>query len=138
MNLKAGLVLYGLLATFMVTVAGCSQEAPPDPTTAIAIGSVSIDGKPIPGVMFTLASIENPRRRATGMVRMDGTFRLAGSPIGKCKVVFDNSSMKFRDPGSYVTIPARYNSLLNTDIVIELKPGENKGLVLELTKNQIP
>lgn len=116
----------------VLTLTGCSQREAVDPTTAIAIGTTSVDGKPASGAMLTLSSVDDPRKRATGFVRMDGTFRVAGSPIGTCKVILDTSDMKMRSPEKYVPIPKKYQNLSTTNLEIELKPGKNEGLELKI------
>ena len=114
-----------------VALTGCSQETA-EPTSAIVIGTASVDGKPASGGMLTLSSVDDSRKRATGFVRMDGTFRLAGAPIGKCKVALDTSEMAMRAPDRYVAVPKKYQYLSTTDFEIELKPGENEGIELKI------
>ncbi len=111
---------------------GCAGEKPADPTSAIAIGTATIDGKPITGGMITILSADNRSRRASGVLRPDGTFRLAGSPIGACRVVIDTTSIRIGDPSSYMPVPVKYHDPATTDLSVDLQPGENEGIDLLL------
>lgn len=109
---------------------GCSTETPIDPTTAIAIGLATLDGAPITGGMITIISDENASRRATGILRPDGTFRLASAPVGKCRVVIDTTSVQMGDPAKYMPLPVKYHAPQTTDLSIELQPGKNEQIEL--------
>lgn len=119
-----------LLATAPLLVAlGCGSD-PPDPTTAIAIGVATIDGAPITGGMITIAAEEKSRRRANGMLRTDGTFRVEGAPIGPCRVTIDTTSLQVGDPSNYTPLPIRYEAFETTGLRVDLAPGENREVEL--------
>lgn len=109
---------------------GCTG-ASTESTSANASGVVNVDGKPLTGGNVTLVSAEDSRWRATGRVRPDGTFRLTGAPIGKSWVVLDNDFVKSRQPSAYIPLPKKYTVLKETDLTINLKPGENVDVVIE-------
>ena len=113
-----------------IACVGCWGKAPPPSTSAIAAGLATIDGQPITGGMITLVSAENPRKRATGILRPDGTFRLAGSPIGESYVIIDTTSVQMGDPSAYMPLPRKYSRLETTDVTVELQPGENTDVAI--------
>ncbi len=115
-----------------VAVLGCSQKPAANPSTSTVYGSATIDDKPITGGMISIVSDENPRKRATGILRPDGTFRLAGSPIGKSHVVIDTTSVLAGDRSAYVPLPRKYGRLETTDLTVDLLPGDNKGVDFKL------
>ncbi len=123
---------YWIVAVVVASCLGCAGEKPADPTSAIAIGSATIDGNPITGGMITILSADNRSRRASGVLRPDGTFRLAGSPIGACRVVIDTTSIRVGDPSSYMPVPVKYHAPATTDLAVDLQPGENEGIELRL------
>ena len=86
--------------------------------------------------MLTIVSMEDQRKRATGVLRPDGTFRLAGAPIGKSQVVIDTSSVKLGSASDYMELPKKYANLRSTDLIVDLEPGENEGVELRLSSKR--
>ena len=118
-------------ALLIVACFGCANVESVDATSAIAIGKATLDGDPITGGMITVISHDNPSRRATGILRPDGTFRLAGAPLGKCRVVIDTTSVQAGDPANYMPVPAKYHAAASTSLFLDLKPGPNDGIHLQ-------
>lgn len=121
-----------LMLLFSVTMStGCGGRDQVTPNTAIAIGEANFDGRPITGGMITIVSVEDARRRASGLIRPDGTFRLEGAPIGASRVLLDTTVTRMGDASKYVRLPQKYAFYDSTDLTVDLEAGENEGVVIQ-------
>lgn len=114
-----------------LTSLGCQGQPDVAPNTALAIGTASIDGKPITGGIIAIVSVEDPRRQASGMIRPDGTFRVAGSAIGENYVTVDTSMIQQRFPEDYMPVPRKCMHVHTTDLRVDLEPGENTDIMID-------
>ncbi len=88
--------LWGLIASFLFFVVGCTSSAGLPPTYP-AGGSVAYkDGSPMKGGTVQFSTSSDPLLRVVGQVREDGTFtlntikdraRAAGAPEGEYQVI---------------------------------------------------
>lgn len=129
--------LAGLLAACQ---AGCGDAKNPAPPLGKISGTVLIDGKPPGGeceVNFFDAS-----KGVGGLAMADsaGTFAFAGPiPAGSYKVYVTSKEPEPTEPGvprpkRITNIPPKYQSADTSDIIAEVKEGENAPLALNLKK----
>src|SRR5262245_66075502 len=86
-------VLFDLLVLFPLPMgAGCGN------TTTVK-GQVLLDGQPLPGGILSFIPAEgNPGNLMTATIQEDGTFVMAGAPIGPVQVSIANMHLKPEDP----------------------------------------
>jgi len=137
-------------AAVAISISGCGKARR---DRAEVTGTVTYNGTPLR--FGTVIFEPETGQYATGAIQPDGSFRMTtrgegdGVPVGKCKVrivCFAN-----QDPSAKHTpakgdpprgeglalgaplIPKKYLSSATSGITVEVKPGENKPLLLELT-----
>jgi len=123
-RLRVGL-LVGLLL-------GCGAAGP---KTAIVKGKVTFKGKPVPN--GTVTFIPASGQHATGEIRPDGTYTLTsfrpgdGAIPGTYKVIvvamqdMTGRLPEDRTPLPPPIVPNKYTSIATTDLIAEVKEGEN-------------
>lgn len=117
--------------TVAVCVSGCESEPEAPPTTATVIGSASVDGKPITGGKISIYSVTDRRRRVSGRIMFDGSFKVVGAPLGEVKMTISTAIIKRGDPDNYMPIPRKYMNPAKTDFTFDLKPGDNTDILLD-------
>lgn len=141
---NAATVLRSLfLGVAVVAATGCGSSEPPQVEVFPAKGSITFQGKPIPGAIITLhpaTPIENvPQPRAN--VDKDGTFTVKtyagkeGAPEGDYKVTVLWYKPIYNGPdftsGPNV-IPQKYTQVDTTDIQIKIAAGQNDIPTIQL------
>src|SRR5438105_12106805 len=119
----------GLLVCILI---GCGGGGP---RTAIVRGTVTYKGKPVPNGTVTFVPASG--HHATGEIRPDGSYTLTsfrpgdGAVPGTYKVVVvAMQDMTGRLPEDRVPLPPpivpnKYTSIATTDLIFEVKEGEN-------------
>lgn len=144
------LAVIGAIAVAAITAPGCARKGP---DRAPVSGKVTYKGQPL---RFGTVMFETEAGQyATGAIQPDGTFQMEirgegrGAPVGKSKVrivCFANQDPTPR-PGETANdpkhgeerglgaslIPTKYSSTATSGIAVDVKPGNNEPLVLELT-----
>ena len=144
------LTMMGAMATIAATMPGCGKAKR---DRAVVTGKVTYNGEPLR--FGTVIFEPGSGQFATGAIQPDGTFQMEtrgegeGAPVGKCKVRFVCSSNQ--DPSAQAAaaktgrmqgeglsmgrslIPKKYLSSATSGITVDVKPGDNKPLVFELT-----
>lgn len=133
-----------VVTSLVVLVAGCSGGVGTAPT-APAAGSISLAGQPIADVNVTFTPTAG--RSATGRTDAQGRFALStfaegdGAVPGSHRVTLSLPAADVPMPGtpeaaSYkpptAPFPARYGSLDDTDLVVEIPAGGDTAIALEL------
>jgi len=129
----------------LITVLGIPGCAGGDPPTAKTSGSVSFNGKPVPGGEVILAPVASgnsmPGKTAVSQVDFDGTFTVTtykegdGAIIGKHTVKFNPPTEEPKEaaPGEHVASrPSPYAGLVPKEKEIEITAGEENTLNIEL------
>jgi len=151
---RAGASVLILLASAAVATSmpGCGKARR---DRAVVTGKVTYNGEPL---RFGTVILEPEMGQyATGAIQPDGTFRMTtrgegdGAPVGKCKVrlvcfAHQDPSAKAKPVGPEngppqgeglpmgpSLIPKKYLSSETSGFIVDVKPGENEPLVLELT-----
>ena len=114
-------------------------------------GSVTFDGKPLPGGRITFLCDGGRRPALSSLIREDGGYAIEGPPLGRARVSVQtfaqqpkpkpgidpltgiDHSFGWEDTGPYVPIPARYASPKTSGIECTIAPGE-QAFDIELTK----
>jgi hypothetical protein len=142
-------ILLLLFVAIAVEISGCAKGR--RPMSQIS-GKVTYRGKPLPfgTVMFQ----PEYGQYATGVIQPDGAFEMmtrgegAGAPVGKCAVrivCFGNEPSAAKSdadknpaprgepvPGKSL-IPSKYSLFETSGIVVNVRPGQNEPLLLNLT-----
>jgi len=133
MKLKRRKLLTTAGMLIAVTVlSGCERAPKLRPGWAIISGTVTYQGKPLPGgeVMWCIDKDGVALLRG-GPIREDGSFRL-DAPIGQARVAIHNADVKKTQPSRYVEIPAKYTDVEKSGLTYEAKAGENSDVKIEL------
>jgi hypothetical protein len=133
-----------VVASLALLVGGCSGSVGTAPTSPAA-GVVSLGGQPVADVNVTFTPTAG--RSATGRTDAQGRFALStfaegdGAVPGSHRVTLSLPAADVPMPGtpeaaSYkpptAPFPARYGSLDETDLVVEIPAGGNTAIALEL------
>jgi hypothetical protein len=129
--------LAGLLA---ICQTGCGGAKDPVPPLGKISGTVLIDGKP-PGGECEVNFFDASKGAGTlAVVDATGAFALGGPiPAGSYKVYVTSKEPEPTQPGvprpkRITNIPPKYQSADTTDIIADVKEGENAPLALDLKK----
>lgn len=131
-----GVLIACSLSLLFVTGCGKSHEQP----TAVVRGTVTLDGKPVPGgsVMFVPAA----GRGAVGTIDEQGGYVLStyddgdGAIVGTHQIVVFPAKGGVEEealPSNYVPIPTRYQSIGSSGLEREVVAGEKNVIDLDLT-----
>jgi hypothetical protein len=108
-------------------VAGCGTS---EPETVPVTGVVTLDGQPVDGAAVVLMSqVAGSGNAARAVTNADGTFTLAtfkdddGVRPGQYKAIVKKADL----------LPSAYGSLESTPFDVEVKPGMDLPLKLDLT-----
>jgi hypothetical protein len=125
--------LLHLLLSFLIVLmaGGCDSGPKLRPDWAEVSGTVTFQGKPLPGGSVMWCSQKDPPVLRGGTIREDGTFALE-APIGPAKIAIHTSDMKTVQPARYVEIPAKYADPDKSGLSYDAKAGENKDVKLDL------
>ena len=129
--------LVAALMFLMATTSGCGKPAHQLETAPVR-GIVTLDGKPLPSGYVVVPTTRG--RMASGKIQPDGSFVLStyedgdGAQVGTHPVIVnevppDEFSL---DPEERVAIPNRYTSAGTSGLSVDVKPGEDNVLNLEL------
>ena len=129
-----------IVSALLAGLGGCmgAKEMPAAKTYPVK-GTVMIGNHPLPGGRLTLYIMDTSKygpAEATADVQADGTFNpsaIGGSEglmPGKWKVVVSGTGYKEGKPYRVKeSIPAKYTKEETTDLVIEVKEGDNNPMV---------
>ena len=130
MQLTAKQICLVLMAAWMSTIIGCNSQPNDRPELGVVSGVVTLDGKPLPGMMVTFTPDKG--RSSFGMTNENGRYELQylrdtkGAKIGKHKVSVTTPEGDDSDPEVprvKETVPEKYNEKTELSAVVE--PGEN-------------
>ncbi|HID21363.1 MAG TPA: hypothetical protein EYP14_03065 [Planctomycetaceae bacterium] len=119
----------------LVVVSGCGGGSDL-PDLGRVSGTVTMDGKPLAGVVVTFEPVDGGRA-SIGKTDDNGQYELGydaenkGAVVGKHRVRITTPT-EAPDPNFKDPIPAKYNS--NTTLTEEVKPGKNE-INFELTSS---
>lgn len=122
------------VAALLVTVVGCNYQSVQHVDRATVSGRVTFGEEPLRGGSVTFISTTDASKRATGVLKPDGTFSITDVPIGPARVAIDTEPMRFGAPDRYVQIPVRYVSPETSGFTFDVQPGENTGAKFQLEK----
>ena len=123
-RIAGGFLLFGLA----LGLCGCGGGGEDIPELGTVSGAVTLDGKPLPGVMVVFQPQGAEAGRASmGKTDEQGRYvltyntELDGAAVGNHKVRVTTPT-EHPTPGFVDPIPAKYNT--NTQLTKEVKPGE--------------
>jgi hypothetical protein len=118
---------------------GCRGTPPIESERTAAKGTVTLDGKPLPGGSILLVSANDPVFRVSVRIKPDGTFSVEDAPVGPVIVSVETESLRdFGTPDNpipkdYVPIPAKYADVKTSGLTATVARGEDAPpLVFEL------
>jgi len=135
----------GLVALFLI---GCGASDGLNRGGELS-GKVLLDGKPVGGGRVEIFS-DDGKNSVSCAIRPDGTYTLAGPPLGPCKVTVKTSQLKGMPPvprgnnrhapqGAsagmiypedvglvYTPIPAKYEDLSTTNLTVKVERGKQE------------
>ena len=138
---------FSLLALSLATVASSAGCGEPKRELAPLTGKVIYQDKPL---RFGSVVIEHKvGQPATAIIQSDGTFEMAtfgegkGAVVGRCRVCV--GCYEGQDPAKKARagqpavlgkslIPDRYTSFDTSGLTVEIRPGQNEPVVLNLTE----
>jgi hypothetical protein len=113
---------------------GCHRAPPIEKERTAAKGTVTLDGKPLPGGTITFRSVKDTMFRATVVIQPDGTFLVADAPEGPVTVAIETESVlalapplgpNDPKPKAYVPIPAKYADEKTSGLSATVARGED-------------
>jgi hypothetical protein len=115
-----------------VLIAGCDRAPTLRPGWAIVSGTVTYQGKPLPGGEVMWCTNKDGASVARGGPIMEnGTFTL-DTPTGPAKIAIHVADLKKSQPGRYVEIPSKYTDMERSGLTYEAKDGDNKDIKFDL------
>jgi len=119
-------------AAVAVMIGGCNRVQKTRPGWANVSGTVTYQGKPLPGgeVMWCTAKDGISIARG-GHIRENGTFAL-DTPTGPATIAIQVTDLKKAQPSRYVEIPAKYADAQKSGLTHEAKEGDNKDVNIDL------
>jgi hypothetical protein len=114
----------GLAAGALLVAIGCGGEELP-PNRAEVSGTVTFEGKPLPGGSVIFKSETDPNMKIPALI-VDGKYSSKRAPIGPCIVTVETESLLLGNPDAYVKIPKHYDNLDESGLTANLEPGSNE------------
>jgi hypothetical protein len=129
----ADIFVIALLAAMVAVMGnGCNRAPKLRPGWAIVSGTVTYQGKPLPGgeVMWCTTKDGAAILRG-GHIRDNGTFAL-DTPTGPAKIAIHVADLKKNQSSRYVEIPSKYSNVEQSGLSYEAKDGDNKDVKIDL------
>ena len=120
-----------VVAAFAVMVGGCNRAPKLRPGWANVSGTVTYQGKPLPGGEVMWCTVKDGISIARGGRIKDGTFAL-DTPTGPATIAIQVADLKKAEPSRYVEIPAKYADAQKSGLTHEAKEGDNKDVNFDL------
>jgi hypothetical protein len=112
---------------------GCGKRPQAIKDRASLSGTVKFNGQPLPAGTVGLESTVGPAATAIS-IGDGGFFSTDRAPIGKNLVTVDTRSIQVGNPAAYVPIPDKYSNPRTSELAVDVKPGANENVVIELKK----
>ena len=128
-------ILSTLLIFPVLFCVGCGKAT--DPNRTPVSGSVIFEGEALRCGSIVFTSTEDAHRRATCMIRSDGTYSVANAPKGKVIITVETASVspKLGGPAEfYKEIPKEFGNVETSGLSLEVPPGGMKDYVITLKK----
>lgn len=114
--------------------ASCSQRPAGRLDRAAVSGSITFDGKPLPGGLITFCSARDTMMAATAVLQPDGTYFIEDAPLGANLVTVDTTAILAGAPQRYVEIPKKYIAPDTAGLTYEVHAGDNEKVDFQLSK----
>jgi hypothetical protein len=121
MNCQRLVVLVSVVVC--VATCGCGPKRAARPDRAIVTGTVTYQGKPVPGGVITFTGANGDTEG--GMLRENGSFYVENAPVGENKISVDPEQIKPELGSRYVKLPAKYLQAETTDLTFNVEAGSN-------------
>lgn len=133
MSIKKSCVPFFVL--LMLLAVGCSRPNR-------VVGTVSMDGEPLPAGRVTFLCDGEGRPAISGKIDANGGYAIENPPVGRARVAVEtfkpepkpepgvnpatgiDYSLGWEDTGPYVPIPARYGSVKTSGLETTIEPGD--------------
>lgn len=112
-----------LAAAVLLAVVGCGGGELPPNRSEIS-GTVTFDGKPLPGGSVIFISETDPNMSVPALI-IDGKYATKRAPLGACRVTVETESLLLGNPDAYVKIPQHYDRADESGLTVTLEPGKN-------------
>ncbi len=121
----------------MAILAGCGDSGP---ELGQVTGQVTLDGKPLTSGTVTTVPLKG--RGARGAIDSEGYFTLESGDLGSGAVVgthrvaviaVEETAWQGPETPKKLLVPQRYTNSDTSRLQIEVKPGSNDGVKLQLT-----
>jgi hypothetical protein len=127
MYMPKKLVFGGLLVVLAIVV-GCDKKAlTRESNRGLVTGTVTLDGKPLPGGNITFVSAKDPIYRAKTMIGSDGAFIMREAPVGEVLVAVDTEPLKVFNPKYYVPISSKYANIDTSGLTATVTKSEGEA-----------
>jgi hypothetical protein len=111
---------------------GCNRAPKLRPGWAIVSGTVTYQGKPLPGGEVMWCTTKDGAAIARGgPIRENGTFAL-DTPTGPAKIAIHVADLKKNQLSRFVEIPAKYTDMEKSGLTYDAKDGDNKDIKFDL------
>jgi|tagenome__1003787_1003787.scaffolds.fasta_scaffold20980105_4 hypothetical protein len=113
-------------------IAGCGRAPKLRPGWAIVSGTVTYQGKPLPGGEVMWCTTKDGASVARGgHISENGTFTL-DTPTGPGKIAVHVADLKKARSSRYVEIPSKYSNVEQSGLSYEAKDGDNQNVKIDL------
>jgi hypothetical protein len=120
------------VTALVVLIAGCDRAPKLRTGWAVVSGTVTYQGKPLPGGEVMWCTTKDGASVARGgHIREDGTFTL-DTPTGSGKIAIHVADLKKAQSSRYVEIPSKYSNVEQSGLIYEAKDGDNKDVKIDL------
>jgi len=121
-----------VVASAAVVIGGCNRVQKTRPGWASVSGTVTYQGKPLPGGEVMWCTVRDGISIARGgPIRADGTFAV-DTPTGPATIAIQVADLKKAQPSRDVDIPAKYADAQKSGLTYEAKEGDNRDVKFEL------
>jgi hypothetical protein len=130
-SLTRASMLFAIGVALSVAVIGCGPKQVADPNRTTISGTVTFNGKPLPGGAITFESKEK-HINTTISLRAEGRYTTDRVPLGPVQVSIETESLKFGSPHLHVAIPAKYADTATSGLTVDVKEGINENVNFKL------
>jgi hypothetical protein len=130
----------GCLFLVLAIAVGCDKkkEIPRETNRGMVTGTVTLDGKPLPGGSIVFVSAKDESYRAKGFIASDGSFTIPNSPTGDVLVAVEaapqQSPQQPLTPNkNYVPIPLKYLDVKTSGLTATVAKSDSKEDAPKLT-----
>jgi len=129
--MKKSVIFACCFLIFLALAVGCGKRRPIHEANRGPVkGSLSFEGKPLPGGKIGFVLVKDPTYSVTAMIKTDGTFFVDDAPTGEVKVSVTTEPARIGNASGYFPIPEKYWNAETSGLTATIKPEGSDETVL--------